>query len=99
MQKKWQKKEKRDAKDFKGIRTPRSGGFWSFAGDVESDKFLIECKQTDKKGYRLTLDKWNKASHEALMSGKTPIMSLQIQDQELVVISKFDFLELLTENT
>jgi len=95
MPKKWRKKQKRDVRDFDGKETPRSGGFWSFAGDVEQEKFLIESKYTDGKGYRLTKETWNKIEHEALMSGKLPMMSIQIQDTEVVILSKFDFMELL----
>ena len=48
--KKWQQKEAKDAELFKGRVTPKSGGFWSFAGDVVTKDFLIDSKTTEKKG-------------------------------------------------
>lgn len=92
---KFRKQQKRDAKDFGGIETPRSGGFWSFAGDVKTDRFLIEDKTTDKKGYRLTKSTWHKIEQEALMEDKIPLMSIEIQDINLVVLDKNDFISLI----
>lgn len=95
--KKWQKKEKSDADIFKGKRTPRSGGFWAFPGDVRSDKFLIDSKVTEQKSYSINKNIWEKVEHEALKSGKIPILSVSIINDgiELVVLDRNDFVELL----
>lgn len=93
--KKWQRKEREDAKDLGGRVTPRSGGLWSFAGDVTTDEFLVDSKQTDKKSYSVKTSVWDKVYKEALMARKTPLLSLQIEDLDLIVIDKNDFIDLL----
>jgi len=95
--KKWQEKEIKDAELFKGRRTPKSGGFWSFAGDVVTKDFLIDSKTTDKKGFRITSNIWDKLSNEALKSRKIPILSISLinKDLELIVLDKNDFINLL----
>ena len=95
--KKWQIKETKDASLFKGRRTPKSGGFWSFPGDVVTKDFLIDSKTTEKKGFRITCGIWNKLFNEALKSRKLPILSISLtsKDIELVVLDKNDFISLL----
>ena len=95
--KKWEKKEKSDEKLFGGRRQKASGNQWYAPGDVKSDKFLIDSKQTDKKSYSITLKTWDKLYEEALFARKLPMLSLQIQKIELVVMDKEDFLKLLQE--
>ena len=98
-QAKWRKKQIRDAKDFHGKETPRSGGFWAFAGDVTCgevfESLLVESKQTDKKSYSVTCNTWDKITHEALLDGKMPMMSVEIQGRELIILNKHDFISLL----
>lgn len=95
----WQEKEKKDAELFKGKRTPKSGGFWSFAGDVVTDTFLLDSKTTDKKGFRITDNIWRKLYNEALKARKIPILSifLTAKDLELVVLDKNDFITLMED--
>lgn len=96
--KKWIKKEKSDAEEFSGKRTARSGGFWSFAGDVSTDTFLIDSKHTEKKSYTVTGDIWNKIFKEALRARKIPMLSIQVQDIELVILDKHDLIALLQQH-
>ena len=93
----WQKKESKDAKSFGGKVTPKSGGFWAFAGDVVTDKFLIDSKTTEKKSFSVTKKIWRKLYNEALKSRKIPILSLLLINEsiELVVLDKNDFISLL----
>jgi len=94
--KNWQKKEKKDAKDFKARRTPRSGGIWSFSGDLKNDRFLIESKKTEKKGFNITNKIWEKVWAEALKSQRMPLLSIELgNEMEIVVLEKGDFLSLL----
>jgi|SRR3989337_1740213 len=97
---KWRKKQIRDAKDFNGKETPRSGGLWAFAGDVKTDKFLIESKTTDKKSYSLKESTWKKIEHEALKSSRIPIMSISIINYgiDVIIIDKNDFIELISHD-
>lgn len=94
--KKWQKKEKNDAKDFGGSVHKGSGNRWYKPGDVSTEKFLIDSKHTDKKSYSISLQTWDKLYEEALFSKKLPVLSLQIQDIEVVVLDKADFLRILS---
>jgi hypothetical protein len=93
--KKWEKKEKKDAKDFSGYRQKGSGNFWAKPGDVKADDFLVDSKQTDKKSFSINLKMLDKIYQEALFSFRYPMLSIQIQDQEIVVLFKEDFQKLI----
>lgn len=93
--KKWEKKEKNDSKAFNGRRQKASGSYWAQPGDVKSDNFLIDSKQTDKASYSISKKTWDKLYEEALFSYRYPVLSLLIQDLELVVLSKEDFQKLI----
>lgn len=91
MAKKWELKEISDSKLFKGKRVPGSGNHWSKPGDVKTDNFLLEVKQTDKKSYSLTKANLDKIYKEALFSYRIPLFSIKIQDVEVVLMFKEDF--------
>jgi len=91
----WQKKERKDAKDFGGNLIKGSGNSWSKPGDSKNGKWLVESKQTDKDFYSLNFYKWMKISNEALFSFRLPLMSIKIKDIELVVMAKQDYLKLI----
>lgn len=101
--KRWQKKETKDAELFQGKRTPRSGGFWAFPGDVKSgefgDGFLVDSKETTNKSYSITTKTWDKVNGEALKSGRIPILSIRIINYrsplDLVILDRNDFVELM----
>jgi len=99
MKKKWQDKEHNDAKEFGGRVTPRSGGAWSFPGDVKTEEFLIDSKTTEKKSYSITADVWRKLYSQALTSQRLPLLSIQLlnDDIEVVVLDKNDFISILEE--
>lgn len=90
----WEKKEKKDAKDFGGHRQKGSGNTWAHPGDVSTAEFLVDSKQTNKKSYTITKEIWDKLYEEALFSYRYPVLSLIIQDLELVVLAKEDFMKL-----
>lgn len=93
----WQRKEKEDANDFGGRKTPRSGGFWGFPGDIKTDKFLIDSKTTKHKSFTIPASMWRKINHEALKSRLIAMLSISLinEDIDLVVLDKNDFIELL----
>lgn len=91
----WQLKEIKDANDFGGYVNKASGSLWYKPGDVSTDKFLIDSKHTTKKSYSVSLKTWDKLFEEALFSFKIPMLSLQIQEKELVVMEKDDLLKIL----
>lgn len=91
----WRDKEKKDAKDFGGKRVKGSGNYWAQPSDVKTDDFLIDSKQTSKKSFSISKEMWDKLYEEALFSYRYPLLSLIIQDLELVVLSKEDFQKLI----
>lgn len=94
---KWREAEKKDTKLFHSSPQRGSGNQDHFPGDSVSDNFVIETKQTEKKSYSLSVEKWQKLVEEtALLNSKdnklrAPIMSLHISSQHLVVLSFEDF--------
>ena len=92
-------KEHSDAKDFGGRVTPRSGGFFSFPGDVKTDMFLIESKAPEKKSFSITADMWRKLYSQALKSQRLPLLSIELakEDIEVVVLDKNDFIAIMEE--
>ena len=97
-EKKWVKAEKKDKKDFGGSRNKGSGNYWANPSDISSKFFLIESKQTDKGSYSISLKTWNKLYSESLFKYKLPLLSLHIQDKELVILSKQDLLKILKDS-
>ena len=88
-----QKQEKSVAKDFNAKVTVASGALWGMKADVRSDKFLIECKTTQKDYYPLTAKVWEKIQLEAIKDrGRIPLMIIDLQDKDrLVVFNPKDF--------
>lgn len=99
--KQWQQKERKDAKLFGSKGTPRSGGLWFAKGDSKSEKFLIENKTTAKERFSITSQVWEKIKKEAVIEGRTPILSIEFAGSTLakkhaiIVIDLNDFLEML----
>lgn len=100
MQPKWRKKENSDAQVFGGKRVSGSGNKPFKPGDVKTSLFLIEAKTTDKKSFSIPQKMWEKIYNAALMSQRIPILSIKFNSSgtELVVLSKYDFLN-LSKNT
>jgi len=93
---KWAKWEKQLAKDFGGVVQAGSGNVWNKKGDVKAgNEFLIEGKQTDNKSFSITLKLWDKIYGEALNAFRLPMLGIKIQDTELIVLDKQDFLTFL----
>ena len=89
--KRWQLKEKNDAKTVKGKLVRGSGNRWYNPGDSRSDKYLVESKYTGGKSYSLNRGKLQKLYKEALMTYKIPLFMVQIQDVEVVILFNDDF--------
>lgn len=88
---KWKVKEKDDAKKFGGRINRGSGNRWYAPGDVKTDDFLIESKQTSNGSYSLSKKRLQKIYDEALFSYRIPMMSIRIQDVDVVVFFKEDW--------
>lgn len=82
-----QKQEKSVAKDFNARLTPASGAKWGQKGDVRSDKFLVECKTTEKDYYSLTSKVWEKIEEEAIRDHmRIPLMAIDLEDRDRVIV-------------
>jgi hypothetical protein len=66
--------ELRIAEDIGGRRTPCSGALSGAKGDVESKKFLVDAKRTDKRSFVLSERVLAKVDKEALAYGKIPAL-------------------------
>lgn len=87
VRKRSQKQEKGVAKDMGAKVVVASGALWSAKGDVRSDKFLIECKTTEKDYYSVTTRVWEKISQEAVKdSMRIPLLMVDLKDSERYVI-------------
>ena len=79
------KQEKRIAKVTGGKRQPGSGSGWLHPNDVKDDQFLREMKQTNGKSISVKGEDWDKLRRNALSTGRTPMMHLQIGRRRLVL--------------
>ena len=88
----WQRKEKKDAKDFDANLVVRSGGFWSDKGDLRDDYFNYDSKNTKHASYSIKSKVWQKIYTDALKHNRMPVLSLSLgTGEELVIMSKADF--------
>jgi len=88
--------EESDAKDFNGKRVAFSGSRWSNPGDVKTDKFLIQRKDTDSESVRITKDDIAKHDKETMISGgKIPLWTFGFLGQEFVWMRKSDLLHII----
>lgn len=82
-----QKQEKSVAKNFNAKTVVASGALWGAKGDVRNDKFLIECKTTEKDYYSITTKVWEKIEEEALKDRmRTPLLIIDLQDRDRYVV-------------
>ena len=82
-----QKQEKSVAKKFNARLTAASGALWGMKADVRGDKFLIECKTTEKDYYILTAKVWEKIQEEAIQDHmRTPLMVIDLKDKDRYVV-------------
>ena len=83
-----------------GRRTKASGAAKHDPGDVVAEDWLVECKLTRAKTISVKKNDWDKIRDEC-HTGRSPLMALRFIDendkptQDLVVIDRNDFLEML----
>ena len=89
-----QKQEKSVAKDFNARVTVASGALWGMKADVRNDKFLIECKTTEKDYYSLTAKVWEKIEEEAIRDRwRIPLMIIDLEDKDRLVVFNTKYFE------
>lgn len=67
-----QRTERKLAHDLNGRATPNSGAIDGMKGDVTTDKFLLDSKETGAKSIVISAAMLNKISKEAREAGKRP---------------------------
>ena len=70
------RQEEQAARDYGGRLVPKSGS-GDLKGDVETPTELIECKHTEKLGFRLVLADWLAHVQHALLAGKRPVWEIE----------------------
>lgn len=79
--KKSNKQEKDVAKDVKGKTTIASGSLWFQKADVKNDRFLFECKITEKDYFTITSKIWGKLEKQAIKNGlREPVLVIDFKD-------------------
>lgn len=61
-----------------------SGALWFDKGDLKTEDYLIECKYTDKKSYRISIETLQKLWSEAMDSNKMPRLIVGIGKEWLL---------------
>lgn len=89
--KRWKLKEKKDAKTTGGKLVRGSGNRWYNPGDSRTWDYLVESKYTGGKTYSLNRGKLQKLYNEAILTYKVPLLMIQIQDMDLVVMFQEDW--------
>jgi hypothetical protein len=87
----WDDQEKAVAKRRGGKQTKGSGSSWRNKSDVVEKDYRWEMKSTGAKSISVKAETWHKIRKEAILSGRMPVLHLQIGDTRLVVISEDDF--------
>lgn len=83
IKKKSQKQESKVAYDLNGKVTIASGALYFQKADVRNDKYLVECKFTEKDHYSLTLKTWEKIRSEAIKDGlRIPVMEIEVYGKD-----------------
>ena len=84
--------EDRVAKKLGGKSQIASGALYFAKADVRTDKFLCECKTTERSSYSLKLATWNKVYLEALKdSMRISIMQIDLEGgMTSLIVMRFD---------
>jgi hypothetical protein len=59
-----------------------SGAVWFSPLDLDYNNYLVECKFTDRKGFRISLQLLEKLWNQALSMNKEPFLSVGIKRNE-----------------
>lgn len=84
------KQELSVADELEGSRVPGSGNQWHSKGDVQSDKFLVECKHTDSRQFILKLEVLQKIQLEALARRKKALLVVEFGEKRFAIVAMED---------
>lgn len=94
----WENQEKRLAKAIGGSRRAASGAFWSGKGDIRAPGYLIEAKWTGAKQITVKSQVLEKIVTEAVIEGRTPVLAIELNRKNYVILVEDDFLEMRDRN-
>lgn len=80
--KKKNNKRRGQAFENKVQKTLNSGSLWFDKGDLKTEDYVIECKFTEKKGFRVTTALLKKLWEESLDANKLPMLVIGIEDED-----------------
>jgi len=63
-------------------KTINSGALWFSKGDLQTKNYVVECKFTEKKGYRISAKLLKKLWDEALDANKLPLLVIGIKEDD-----------------
>jgi hypothetical protein len=66
----------------KVAQTLASGALWFDKGDLKTKDHIIECKFTEKSGYRITIKLLDKLWRDSLEANKLPALIIGIKDNK-----------------
>ena len=91
------RQEKRSAQQGGGRQVIASGALPGRKGDVVLDNWMLECKTTSTTSYRFTKSEWQSHCIDASLSGRKPAFEISLDGEELIVISREEFFNLIQE--
>jgi hypothetical protein len=91
------RQEKRSAKDGGGRQVLASGALPGRPGDVLLKDWMLECKTTATMSYRFTKHGWQSHCIDASLAGRKPAFEISLDGEELIVISRDEFFNLIQE--
>jgi hypothetical protein len=84
------RQERRHAARVGGRVQAGSGSSWRAKGDVKSEEFMDELKETDGKQYSLTVTAIRKIFRAAVQSGRTPRMIIDFKQHGVRAVVTFE---------
>lgn len=93
LKKDWEIFEEDVAKFVGGKRQAGSGGPVMCKGDIKSEDYLVECKQTSSDFYTLNVKTWEKISNEARNLFRIPLFACRSKCGDYFVMNEYDYPE------
>ena len=83
-----QPRKKGDKFEKKARETINSGATWFSPLDIDYGEYCVECKYTDKKGFRVSQDLLEKIWCKSLDMAKEPLLTLGIRrnDKQIFIL-------------
>ncbi len=75
-----------------------SGALPGRKGDVRLDEWLVECKTTGSQSYRFKKTEWQQHSIDASLTGRKPMFEIDLDGEELVVLTRDEFFRLIKKD-